>query len=237
MPTGSLCAERNVIGTALAANPTLKRHHLKIIAVLSVPPTNPDNISRTTSTASLISMSGGRVNSRSNSVDISDPPGVNPMSHPRPSGRSNSAEWLLQDVAPPLGPTISSVIATEGQDEPAATAFEDASSIKNNATSVTVSPSTTPARHISLYQHSATSHGNIAKGNGTDTKGRGNSHSQPNKRRTVVLVQSPEDLNPLRPCGACNEWLKKIAETNPYFQILTFTDKECNGVYCTPCAE
>lgn len=46
-----------------------------------------------------------------------------------------------------------------------------------------------------------------------------------------------QDLNPLRPCGACNEWLKKIAETNPYFQILTFTDADCNGVYCTSCDE
>ena len=36
MPTGSLCAERNVIGTALAANLSLQRHHLKYIAVLSL---------------------------------------------------------------------------------------------------------------------------------------------------------------------------------------------------------
>jgi hypothetical protein len=37
MPTGSLCAERNVIGTALAANPSLRRQDLKMIAVLAVP--------------------------------------------------------------------------------------------------------------------------------------------------------------------------------------------------------
>jgi hypothetical protein len=37
MPTGSLCAERNVIGTALADNPSLKRQDLKLIAVLAVP--------------------------------------------------------------------------------------------------------------------------------------------------------------------------------------------------------
>ena len=37
MPTGSLCAERNVIGTALASNPKLKRQDLKCIAVLAVP--------------------------------------------------------------------------------------------------------------------------------------------------------------------------------------------------------
>eukprot|EP00953_Heterococcus_sp_UTEX-ZZ885_P030556 16144-Heterococcus_DN1.PRE.4 len=45
-----------------------------------------------------------------------------------------------------------------------------------------------------------------------------------------VTVQ-PASLNPLRPCGACNEWLRKIAEVNPDFKILTFTDTTCEGVY------
>lgn len=36
MPTGSLCAERNVIGTALATNPSLKREDLIMVAVLAL---------------------------------------------------------------------------------------------------------------------------------------------------------------------------------------------------------
>jgi cytidine deaminase len=36
LPTGSLCAERNAIGTALANNPRLKREHILCIAVLSL---------------------------------------------------------------------------------------------------------------------------------------------------------------------------------------------------------
>lgn len=36
MPTGSLCAERNVIGTALATDPGLKREDLLMVAVLSI---------------------------------------------------------------------------------------------------------------------------------------------------------------------------------------------------------
>ena len=36
MPTGSLCAERNVIGTALAADFGLRRTHLRMIAVLGL---------------------------------------------------------------------------------------------------------------------------------------------------------------------------------------------------------
>lgn len=37
MPTGSLCAERNVIGSALAADLTLLRRDIKAVAVLSMP--------------------------------------------------------------------------------------------------------------------------------------------------------------------------------------------------------
>lgn len=36
MPTGSLCAERNAIGSALAANPLLRRDQFRYVAVLSV---------------------------------------------------------------------------------------------------------------------------------------------------------------------------------------------------------
>lgn len=36
MPTGSLCAERNVIGTALSDDLSLRRSDLRMIAVLSV---------------------------------------------------------------------------------------------------------------------------------------------------------------------------------------------------------
>jgi hypothetical protein len=31
------------------------------------------------------------------------------------------------------------------------------------------------------------------------------------------------DMNPLKPCGACSEWLKKIIEVNPSFSVVTFT--------------
>ena len=34
MPTGSLCAERNAVGTAIANDPSLRREHFKMVAVL-----------------------------------------------------------------------------------------------------------------------------------------------------------------------------------------------------------
>jgi hypothetical protein len=42
---------------------------------------------------------------------------------------------------------------------------------------------------------------------------------------------------PSQPCGACNEWLKKIAEVNPQLQVITFTDAHCNGIYVEPVNE
>ena len=48
MPTGSLCAERNVIGTALATNPGLKREDLKMVAVLAIQ-LSDENLSYSTS--------------------------------------------------------------------------------------------------------------------------------------------------------------------------------------------
>ena len=41
-------------------------------------------------------------------------------------------------------------------------------------------------------------------------------------------------LNPLDPCGACMEWLKKISEVNPDFKVLTFTSTSCEKVFITP---
>ena len=42
MPTGSLCAERNVIGSALSDDLSLKRANLRMVAVLSVSMADPD---------------------------------------------------------------------------------------------------------------------------------------------------------------------------------------------------
>jgi len=39
------------------------------------------------------------------------------------------------------------------------------------------------------------------------------------------------DNNPLDPCGACSEWLRKIAETNPDFKVVTFSNVDCTHVH------
>ena len=40
-----------------------------------------------------------------------------------------------------------------------------------------------------------------------------------------------EGRNPINPCGACNEWLKKIAEVNPDFKVITFTSTDCRTCF------
>lgn len=55
-----------------------------------------------------------------------------------------------------------------------------------------------------------------------------------------VVARVPADLkclNPLKPCGACLEWLKKIAEVNPDFKVITFTDAACQGVFIEDVAQ
>jgi len=159
MPTGSLCAERNVIGTALADNPTLHRFDLKYIAVLSIPSssTNIRPMSRAVSTASLAASNYS----------------------PEDDVKQVDINWADESVhSQDLGHRI-----------------------------------------IPLFDHKSKT-----------------SPTKPPKQKRAIVTHH-EDMNPLRPCGACHEWLKKIAESNPYFQIVTFTDLDCHGVYCQFCSE
>jgi cytidine deaminase len=52
-----------------------------------------------------------------------------------------------------------------------------------------------------------------------------------------VIHAEEGDLNPLKPCGACQEWLKKISECNPQFAVITFTDHLCRGIYVNQIAD
>ena len=53
------------------------------------------------------------------------------------------------------------------------------------------------------------------------------------RKRTMSEILEPlcEDLNPMAPCGACTEWLKKIADVNPDFKVVTFTDISLEKVF------
>lgn len=49
--------------------------------------------------------------------------------------------------------------------------------------------------------------------------------------QTGKIQVEGSDLNPIAPCGACSEWLKKIAEVNPDFRVIMFEDTTCETVF------
>ncbi|EZG44714.1 hypothetical protein GNI_144500 [Gregarina niphandrodes] len=38
-----------------------------------------------------------------------------------------------------------------------------------------------------------------------------------------IAVLAPNNANPIKPCGVCSEWIKKIEEACPTFSVITFT--------------
>jgi cytidine deaminase len=223
MPTGSLCAERNVIGTALASNPKLKREDLKCIAVLAVPPppklTGPPRPPRSGSG----SIGSASDSSHPNPFDGSAPTTMTGRQMRRQSFDEREEDWMLSSEANSInqGATVEFEVGeVQAQDEEG--------------------QASTPVRQISLFKtESSNSLVDMIKQfpSASGSSPIGASAPAKDQRRTVLVRSDIHDINPLRPCGACHEWLKKIAECNPHFQIMTFTDAECNGVYCTPCQE
>jgi cytidine deaminase len=204
MPTGSLCAERNVIGTALASNPGLKREDLRMVAVLAVPLPNvedvltrPTNMSRNMSFASYSSV----VNNEDEDWIIGE--------REEEISTEQQANIVTNRKSPQLGPVLGQPVP--GFQLPAHSSAE-------------ASPPGTPIRRIHLYSQTRDTTSKPVMGG-------------IRKPKRTILVHSAKDLNPLKPCGACNEWLKKIAESNPYFKVVTFTDAGCSGVYICPCQQ
>mmetsp|Transcript_25324 Transcript_25324/g.59275 ORF Transcript_25324/g.59275 Transcript_25324/m.59275 type:complete len:879 (-) Transcript_25324:2979-5615(-) len=214
MPTGSLCAERNVIGTALADNPSLKRQDLKMIAVLAIP--NPKQMEHSTK-----SLERQRVRSLNSIATLATATsedegstGKHPLISSRKSSLGEEEDWTVQ--------TPSSFPGNQQQ----------------NITNLDKNASLVGSTNLEMFHHSNISFDSTQPPNPTRTIYLYNKPQHQTRRlRRAVVVHSNQDMNPLRPCGACNEWLKKLAESNPYFTILTFTDSACNGVYCTPCEE
>ncbi len=82
--------------------------------------------------------------------------------------------------------------------------------------------------------------GNNNNNNNNRNNSNGGSAAGKMKNRSSIVAHVPAETlcsNPLKPCGACMEWLKKIAEVNPDFKVITFTDSRCGGVYIEDVAQ
>lgn len=249
MPTGSLCAERNVIGTALATHPSLRREDLIMVAVLAVP--LPDD-SNDSATGQVPSPPPGRITTcRFIDEDTKQQGGEKELlfSHvedkliryqrPENIRRSMSLGSFAsiiegQDhdsddswVVPPAQNVVVRIESPDGKG--LEETINGSKEVPRHDMSIqeyqTLTPLGTPVRKIKLSD--------------VDMDGPLSTKKTPSvlRKKKTVLVHCPSDINPLKPCGACNEWLKKIAESNPYFKVVTFTDADCNGVYVKPCQE
>ena len=108
MPTGSLCAERNVIGTALADNPSLKRQDLKVIAVLAVPNYKQSQslpgsggIPQPQSMNSIASLATATLEDESS--------GKSPFIQSRKSSIGEEDDWIFQDHAQQMIPILDKI--------------------------------------------------------------------------------------------------------------------------------
>ena len=222
MPTGSLCAERNVIGSALADDITLKREDLVAVAVLSATLEKSEPQLTTSISASSL-FRGNLLDEEGESKDryiafgllhtlfisavgsLLGPEYVNFIDHNRIERSSSSRSMSLGEAPRSPGGAAND----ENQCRPCIPG-----SPKNR-------------RQISIRQIKTTE-----KPDGTAASIR-NSASEPDASAGVKftargrIVQTVAvdscDMNPLRPCGACSEWIKKIVEHNPRFSIITFT--------------
>ena len=183
MPTGSLCAERNVIGTALATNVGLRREDLKAVAVLAV---------------SLDGEDDGEV--LCEEVGEEKEEDVKGKSNLKGSGRKGEG-----------GEEGKKMWMEKGEEK----ALEKGKRGKKEEGTVD-DKLASPVRKVSIRKWSDES---------SPIPGR------LRKPSATVITTHQGELNPLKPCGACNEWLKKIAEPNPGFLVITYTDVGCGGVY------
>ena len=243
MPTGSLCAERNVIGSALADDLSLKRSHLQLIAVLGLNlpkapnlaggPAGGDDASDVPCEPCWLtpppSPTGSAASShRHASVDASvDSPAtqnnggtLSPASFARavsegvavsgPRGGAHDADAADGGRAPKGDPPRRALSDASAPSPP--TSFTDGRSCP---------PSPSSKRHM-VRTYPKMRHSSKKRITPAST--------------TRIVVSDIKDVNPLRPCGACAEWLRKITEVNPNFAVVTFTDANCHGHFVEPVA-
>ena len=211
MPTGSLCAERNVIGTALADDLSLKRSHLQLIAVLGLNLPPPE------------------------SASASEPSWLTPP--PSPSAQASSANspgagWAERRPRSGSDPSLSPAsfaravaAAAAGErmrDPPRRSPSHDAQASPPPSSADRSCPPSPSGRRQMVRAYPKMRHSSKKRVTPAST--------------TRVVVSDTKDMNPLKPCGACAEWLRKITEVNPNFKVVTFTDAHCHGVYVEPVA-
>ncbi len=253
MPTGSLCAERNAIGSALAADLTLRRRDLKIVAVLSLssfkPPVAaaaaaagaaPPVVTRRALDGAFAAVDAGPRNGQGEAAarprlllaQAAAKLGAAQQQQQQQQDGSGEVESGLMSASPPRVTVIRSYSVKDlhaaahghvGGSGAGGPSSRRASLDANDPSSLQALP---PSEHGGSNGSSAAACGH----HHDHGHGHGHGHAA-GAATTLTIAVDSEDLNPLKPCGACMEWLKKIAEKNPEFRVATFTDEGCRGIY------
>lgn len=266
MPTGSLCAERNAISSALAADLTLRREHIKLVAVLFVPVRRLATGTVTTPRWRMASPGPSTPN---------DSPWPASELYRSDSGRSGSLEPVPLVLSPrkdihgvaetpctPPGRSLFQQARIPPQSPSAPTPTLPSSHIAKSAhgplpecllaAGLALSGGLIYRREkdegllcivVSLALYLALRKAEVKKSRSLPLPSAGvqswsqNIHTPKSILTKPHLFRSPSakkrrrDPNPRGPCGTCMEWLKKVAETNPSFRVVTFKSFSCRKVY------
>jgi cytidine deaminase len=52
--------------------------------------------------------------------------------------------------------------------------------------------------------------------------------------KAVAVLSLNDELSKLGPCGACQEWFKKVTEVSPDLRILSFDTPQAETIYVKP---
>jgi cytidine deaminase len=186
MPTGSLCAERNAIGSALAQDPSIVRNDFKMIAILAL------KLDKNAGTKSSL------LGKRARSDDDSSSSSSSSAAAAADDDESDRIVKRLKMDSPQIMPSLtlpgSQVGSNCGNKHGLELKFE-------TPVARAVRPIASPLAMSSKPAFAS------------------------------AFKKDHDDLNPISPCGACNEWLKKIAEVNPDFAVLTTADVSARRWY------
>ena len=260
MPTGSLCSERSAIASALSDDVGLCRRDLKMIAVLALPLekkkrrnveeeeaerrmeeqmvdeiklletsspliSQPANIAQ--SPLSPLTLHRGTLSNDDMDHDDDDDEdekedgGAEDEAGGEATHRAKKRRLLLTDL------TISTAPHTHSPHR---------SSSSSSLTSLLTSP-TLPLTHLSSASSAALDASPSFLPSPTAIRTTIRKQHQLEAELLLMHIRraqhtgDDEGRNPINPCGACNEWLKKIAEFNPDFKVVTFTSTDCNTVF------
>lgn len=262
MPTGSLCAERCAIGQALARDPSLRREHMRQIAVLSVGLGDSVEDMHVASDQRATSSAPSNAHSELSATQrrlLAEAPTdaaaaaaaalvrhyQSPATKQRPASGTEMHSSVPEDT-PPKSPPRAQVGGFKRSREgglspstPARLQLPRAAS-DGSAAGAVCSPAS-PAYHLPPTVRAVSFSSVVGSGSEQDvsvhmgTKPAGAARQSSLQRTSSICsvdtAQAPVHLNPLPPCGSCSEWLKKIAEVNPDFKVITFTDISCNTAF------